>query len=246
MVKTNKEIENIRISCIKCKEVLRKLGNILKSGLSTLEVDEKAEKFLKEAKVEPAFKNYNGYPASICISINEEVVHAIPSKEKILKDGDIVSIDIGAIYKGYYSDYAMTFPIGIVSSLHTKLIKVTQESFNKGFAKAIPGLRTGDIGSAIQKFVEGNGFSVVREFVGHGVGKYLHEEPEVPNYGTPGRGSLLREKEILAIEPMVNAGMPEVKVMEDGWKVVTLDKSYSAHYEECVLITKNGPELLAE
>ncbi|HNS32404.1 MAG TPA: type I methionyl aminopeptidase [bacterium] len=245
MVKTPEEIEKIRISCKKCREVLAGLGEFLKEGISTYEVDEKAAASLKLAGVVAAFKNYNGYPAHICISVNEEVVHGIPSKEKILKDGDVVSIDIGAIYKGFYSDYAATFPIGKISALHMRLIEVARESFMEGFAKALPGMRTGDIGAAVQKYAEANKFSVVREFVGHGVGKDLHELPEVPNFGVPGKGVLLHENEVIAIEPMVNAGRPDVKILEDGWKVVTADGGYSAHYEECVLITKKGPELLA-
>jgi len=245
MVKTRKEIEKIRVACIKCKSVLIKLGAVLKPDISTYEVEEKAEVFLKEEKVESAFKNYNGYPANICISVNEEVVHGIPSKEKFLKNGDIVSIDIGVKYKGYYSDYAATFPIGEVTVLHSRLIEVARESFNKGFAKALPGMTTGDIGEAIQRFTEENGFSVVRDFVGHGVGKSLHELPEVPNFGPAGMGSMLYENEVLAIEPMINTGSSNVKILEDGWKVVTVDGGYSAHYEECVLVTKHGPELLA-
>ncbi len=245
MVKTAAEIEKIRISCRKCKDVLNELGSFLKEGMSTYEIDEKASACLEKAGVEAAFKNYNGYPANICISLNEEVVHGIPSKSRILKQGDIVSIDVGAIYQGYYSDYAATFPVGKVDPIHLRLMEVARESFLKGFEKAVAGKRTGDVGAAIQKHVEKNGFSVVRDFVGHGVGKALHESPEVPNFGVPGRGELLRENEVIAIEPMINTGGSGVEVLEDGWKVVTRDGGFSAHYEECVLITRDGPESLA-
>ncbi len=243
MVKTESEIRKIRTACLKCKEILEELGLIIKAGITTYEIEEESEKLFKKAGVKPAFKNYNGYPASICTSVNEEVVHGIPSKDKILKEGDIVSIDIGVIYEGYYSDYASTFPVGTVLPFHLKLIEVAQKAFEKGLTKVYPGMKTEDIGSVIQKFVEGNGFSVVREFVGHGVGKNLHELPEVPNFGSPGKGAVLRKNEVIAIEPMVNAGSFEVKISEDGWKAVTIDGCYSAHYEECVLITENGPEL---
>jgi len=245
MVKTLEEIERIKVSCEKCKSVLHELGNIIKPGISTYEIEEKADIFLRRLEVEPAFKGYNGYPASICVSVNEEVVHTIPSRKKILKDGDIVSIDIGAVYHGFYSDYGATFPVGNISRGHEKLIEVTREAFKKGFSKAVPGMRTGDIGSAVQRFVESNGFSVVRDFVGHGIGKALHEFPEVPNFGFPGKGALLQENTVIAIEPMVNMGKPGVKILDDGWTVVTVDGSYSAYYEECVLITGKGPELLA-
>jgi methionyl aminopeptidase len=245
MVKTIEEIEWIKVSCEKCKTVLQELGSIIKPGISTYEIEEKADVLFERFEVKPAFKGYNGYPASICVSVNEEVVHTIPSREKFLKDGDIVSIDIGAVYKGFYSDYGATFPVGNISSRNEKLIDVTREAFKKGFSKACPGMRTGDIGAAVQSFVENNGFSVVRDFVGHGIGKELHEFPEVPNFGFPGKGAVLQENTVIAIEPMVNMGKPGVRILDDGWTVVTMDGSYSAYYEECVLITCKGPELLA-
>lgn len=246
MVKTPEEIEKIRASCKKCKSVLKELGCILKPGISTYEIEEKAVKLLKKVKeAEFAFKNYNGYPANLCVSINEEVVHGIPSRDKFLMEGDIVSIDIGLVYKGYYSDYAETFPVGDISPEKRRLVEAACKAFREGFAMALPGMQTGDIGAAVQRFAEENKFSVVKEFVGHGIGAALHEFPEIPNFGFPGTGAVLQANTVIAIEPMLNQGKADVKILSDGWTVVTRDKSCSAHYEECVLITGEGPELLA-
>jgi methionyl aminopeptidase len=191
-----------------------------------------------------SFKGYSGYPSSICVSINEEVVHGIPQKDRIIHDGDIVSIDIGACYKGFHGDAARTFPVGEVSTEAHKVIDVTRQSFYEGIKKAKAGNHLHEICAEIQHYVEDNGFSIVRDLVGHGIGKNLHEEPQIPNYKPIGRGPKLTEGMTLAIEPMVNVGSHEVRVLKDNWTVITLDKSLSAHYENTILITKNGCELL--
>ncbi|MCX8082579.1 MAG: type I methionyl aminopeptidase [bacterium] len=244
MVKTKEEIEKIRVACRICKLILIELGEMIKEGITTYDIEKKAEKLFKKHKVVPAFKNYRGYPAMLCVSVNEEVVHGIPSKEKMLKEGDIVSIDIGVIYDGYYGDCADTFPIGKVQDVHKKMIDVARESFNRCLYMAIDGKRTGDIGAVIEDFVTHNSFSVVKDFAGHGIGKELHEYPEVPNFGQYGTGELLRENMVIAIEPMITEFSSSVKIMEDGWTVVTKDGGFAAHYENCILIKKEGYEIL--
>ncbi|HOL21679.1 MAG TPA: type I methionyl aminopeptidase [bacterium] len=246
MVKTQKEIDKIRTACRICKSILIELGKMVKEGITTYDIEKKAEELFKKNRVYPAFKNYRGYPAVVCVSVNEEVVHGIPSKEKVLKEGDIVSIDIGVIYDGYYGDCADTFPVGKVQDVHKKMIDVARRSFKECLCVAIPGKKTGDIGAAIENFVKQNKFSVVREFAGHGVGKELHEYPEVPNFGQPGTGELLRENMVIAVEPMITEYDSPVKILEDGWTVVTKDGGFSAHYENCILIKNEGPEILTE
>ncbi len=215
-------------------------------GVSTLELDQIVEKTIRSLNAIPSFKNYNGFPSSACISINEEVVHGIPSKNRILKEGDIVSVDIGAIYKGYHGDSAWTYACKEVSLEAKKLLECTEKSLFMGLEKAVAKNRLTDISHAIQTYAEKEGFSVVREFVGHGVGKYLHEDPQIPNFGLPGRGITLRKGMTLAIEPMINAGRKEVKVLSDGWTTVTVDKSLSAHFEHTILITDTGYEILTK
>jgi methionyl aminopeptidase len=217
---------------------------MIKPGVTTLELDQAVEALIRDAGATPTFKGYSGYPKSICTSVNEEVVHGIPSKRKLC-EGDIVSVDIGATFKGYVGDAARTHPVGKISSEADKLIKITRESFFKGIEFAREGYRLSDISNAIQTYVEANGFSIVRDFVGHGVGSKMHEDPPIPNYGQKGRGPRLRAGMTLAIEPMVNVGTYEVRILDDEWTVVTLDRKLSSHYEHSVLITGTGePELL--
>src|SRR5262245_439416 len=218
-------------------DVLTALSAQVAPGVSTADLDAVAEKMIAAAGATPAFKGYHGYPASICASINDEVIHGIPSGRRLLQPGDIISIDVGASLEGYFGDSAITLPVGQVSEEAARLLTVTEEALYKAIDVARPGGRISDIGHAVQKHVEAYGFSVVREFVGHGIGQKMHEEPQVPNYGEAGRGPRLAEGMVLAIEPMVNAGKPAVKVLSDGWTAVTRDKSLSAHFEHTVAIT---------
>ncbi len=215
-----------------------------KPGVTTGEIDKYAEKRIKDLGALPAFKGYNGFPGCVCISLNDEVVHGIPSPKRVLKDGDIVGLDFGVIYQGWYGDSARTAVVGKVKPEIQKLVDVTRESLYKGIEQCHEGNRVFDIGHAVQNYVEGFGFSVVREFVGHGIGRALHEDPQIPNYGPKGKGLLLKVGMVLAIEPMINAGGHEVKVLSDGWTAVTVDKSFSAHFEHTVAITPKGPEIL--
>lgn len=219
-------------------------GKMIKPGITTQELDQAVEKFIRDSGAIPTFKGYGGFPNSICASVNEVVVHGIPEKRRLL-EGDIISIDIGATYKGYVGDAAVTHGVGTISDEAKKLIKITRESFYKGIAYAKDGYRLSDISNAIQKYVEENGFSVVRDYVGHGVGKQMHEDPPIPNYGPKGRGPRLRQGMTLAIEPMVNVGTYDVVMLNDGWTVVTTDGRLSSHYEHTILVTGTGePELL--
>ena len=227
-------------------EVLYAAGERIKEGITTKELDSFIREFIERHGARPTFLGYGGFPGSACISINEQVIHGIPSDKVILKDGDIVKIDVGAEYKGFTGDSACTFPVGSISEEAKKLIEVTRESFYRGIANAIPGKRVGDIGHGIETHGTENGFSVVRAYVGHGVGRDLHEDPEVPNYGTPGRGVRLCSGMTIAVEPMVNIGTHQVKVLDDKWTVVTADGSLSAHYEHSVAITDDGPVLLTK
>lgn len=212
-------------------------------GITTFEIDRIIRKFIEKSGAVPSFLGYGGFPASACISINDEVIHGIPSRHRILKSGDIVKIDVGAYYKGFHGDAARTIPVGNVGDEAMRLIKVTRESFFLGVAAAREGMRIGDIGSAIQRHAEANGFSVVRPYIGHGVGRNLHEQPDVPNYGTSGHGVRLMQGMTIAIEPMINAGAKEVCDQPDGWTVRTADGSLSAHYENTVAVTDGGPEI---
>jgi len=222
-------------------EVLREK---IKPGISTLELDKIAEATIRKYGAEPAFKGYGGFPGSICASINDEVVHGIPSKNRVLKDGDIISIDIGTLLNGYYGDSAKTFSVGKITEKASKLIEVTKQSFYEGLEFCRVGNRLSDVSHRIQTYVESNGYSVVRDFVGHGVGTSLHEDPQIPNFGRPGRGPKLQKGMVLAIEPMVNMGKYDVKILENKWTVVTVDGSLSAHYEHTLTITDDEPILL--
>ncbi|MBI5558296.1 MAG: type I methionyl aminopeptidase [Deltaproteobacteria bacterium] len=226
-------------------ETLSMLKGHIAAGITTLELDKLAEKFARKNNAVPAFKGYRGFPASLCVSLNEQVVHGIPSRKVVLQEGDILSIDFGVLYKGYYGDAAVTIPVGTVASEAVNLLNVTRESLHKAIEQVQVGNRIADISQAVQKYVEEKGFSVVRQFVGHGIGQDLHEPPEIPNYIRAGRSPKLIAGMVLAIEPMVNAGANGVKVLKDGWTVVTCDKSLSAHFEHSVAVTENGPLVLS-
>jgi methionyl aminopeptidase len=241
--KSPAELERMRAASQLVARILDDLAAMVVPGISTAELDEAAERKVREAGAEPAFKGYRGYPATLCASANEQVIHGIPNRTP-LKAGDIISLDMGVKLDGFYGDSAVTVPVGRVSDEAAALLRVTQEALEKGIAQVRVGGRISDIGHAIQKHVEAHGFSVVREFVGHGIGASLHEEPQIANYGEPGRGPRLAEGMTLAIEPMVNMGKPAVKVLSDGWTAVTKDGSLSAHFEHTVAVTKNGPDVL--
>ncbi|HID97935.1 MAG TPA: type I methionyl aminopeptidase [Thermodesulfobacteriaceae bacterium] len=226
-------------------EVLNELSESLQPGISTHDLDRIATEGIIKRGAVPAFKGYRGYPASLCVSVNDEVVHGIPSPERIILEGDLVSMDLGSIVEGYYGDAALSRLVGSGSEEASRLIEVTVQALCKGIERARPRARLQDISWAIQEVVEKAGFSIVRQFVGHGIGRSLHEPPEVPNFGRPGQGPLLKPGMVFAIEPMVNAGGPEVRVLEDGWTAVTVDGSLSAHWEHSVAITENGPEILS-
>ena len=242
-IKSDMEIQYMRNAGKVVAEALAIIEQAIKPGISTVEIDKIAEEFIIKQGAKPSFKGYCGFPASICTSVNDEVVHGIPTN-RILLEGDIISIDCGAELNGYHGDAARTFPVGKVSNDAAMLIEVTKNSFFKGVEKAIIGNRLSDISAAIQCYAEEHGYSVVRDFVGHGIGKSMHEDPEVPNYGTPSRGPKLVHGMVLAIEPMINIGKHYVKVNSNRWTVVTRDGSLSAHYENTVAILKNGPEIL--
>ncbi len=221
-------------------------GEHVREGVTTAQIDREIKKCILSHGAKPSFLGYGGFPASACISVNEEIIHGIPSSDKVLKNGDIVKIDVGAYYKGYHGDCAATFAVGQISEEAQRLIDVTKQSFFEGIAAIGEGKRIGDIGYAIQSYVEANGFSVVREYIGHGIGKNLHEDPEVPNYGNAGHGQRIRAGMTIAIEPMVNQGDWRVKVLRDKWTVVTVDGSLSAHYENTVAVTENGVLILTD
>ncbi len=244
IIKTDKEIEYMRQAGKVVANTLLKLEEVVKPGITTAELDRIAEEYIVKQNAKPSFKGYCGFPGSICTSVNKEVVHGIPSKKVILQEGDIISVDCGAILNGYQGDAARTFAVGKISAEAQKLIEVTKESFFKGAEKAIVGNRLTDISAAIQTYAESFGYSIVREYVGHGIGKDMHEDPEVPNYGRPGRGPKLTQGIMLAIEPMVNAGGYRVETESNDWTVVTIDGSLSAHYENTVAILDDGPEIL--
>lgn len=243
IIKNDMEIEYMRRAGRLVGETLARLEEAIKPGITTAELDKIAEEFILRHNARPSFKGYHGFPASICASTNNEVVHGIPAS-RVLEEGDIISIDCGVVLDGYQGDAARTVPVGKISDEAEKLIKVTKESFFKGIEYAKVDNRLTDISAAIQTYVEKFGFSVVRDFVGHGIGKDMHEDPEVPNFGRPGRGPKLRHGMVLAIEPMVNVGKYHVRVEANDWTVVTEDGSLSAHYENTVAILNNGPEIL--
>ena len=238
------ELEKMRAAGRLVGQVLTALAAKVEPGVTTADLDAIAEGLIVDAGAIPAFKGYHGYPATICASINDEVIHGIPSGQRVLQQGDVISVDVGASLDGYYGDSAVTLPVGRISEDAARLLRVTEESLYKAIDVVKPGGRVSDIGHAVQKHVEAHGFSVVREFVGHGIGQAMHEEPQIPNYGDPGRGPRLSEGMVLAIEPMVNAGKPAVKVLSDGWTAVTRDRSLSAHFEHTVAVTADGPWIL--
>lgn len=238
------ELEKMRAAGKLVGQVLTALAAKVAPGVTTADLDAIAEGLILDAGAIPAFKGYHGYPATICASVNDEVIHGIPSGQRVLNAGDVISIDCGAALGGYYGDSAVTLPVGPISEDAAALLRVTEESLYKAIEAVKPGGRISDIGHAVQKHVEAHGFSVVREFVGHGIGQQMHEEPQVPNYGEPGRGPRLAEGMVVAIEPMVNAGKPQVKVLSDGWTAVTRDHSLSAHFEHTVAVTADGPWIL--
>lgn len=243
VLRSDEEIQEIREAGIIAAHALEEIKRRTKSGVTTEELDAIAKTEIIARGGVPAFKNYKGYPANICTSINEVIVHGIPSKRR-LNDGDILSVDVGVKFKNHYADAAITIPVGRISDEAEKLMAVTEKALFLGIEKARPGRRLLDISFGIQEFVESNGFSVVRAFVGHGIGTKIHEEPEIPNYGRPGRGVRLEPRMVLAIEPMVNAGTFEVEVLEDGWTAVTKDRRLSAHFEHTIVIRDGDPEIL--
>ena len=244
VLKTGRELSIMREACRISAGALKRAGMAVEPGVTTAQLDKLAEDYILSQGAKPNFKNYHGYPATACISVNNEVIHGIPSRKRKLKQGDIVSIDLGACFEGYHGDNAATFACGDISPGAKWLMDITEQSLYKAIAAAVPGGRIGDISSAVQSFVEQNGYSVVRDFVGHGIGTSLHEAPEVPNFGTAGRGIRLMPGMTLAIEPMVNAGGYGVKVLPDGWTVLTKDGSLSAHFEHTVVITNDGPKIM--
>jgi len=244
--KSPAEIEKMRRSGHVVREVLDHVRTLVAPGVTTMDLEHAAEEKMKELGVKPAFKGYYDYPCVLCTSINEEIVHGIPSEKRVLKAGDIVSVDCGVVLDGYYGDAAITVPVVDITPELQKLLEVTEQSLYRGIEKVRIGNSVGDVGAAVQSYVEAAGFSVVREFVGHGIGTRLHEEPQVPNFGVPGHGAKLREGMVLAIEPMVNAGKPGVEVLKDGWTAVTEDGSMSAHFEHTVAVTATGARVLTE
>lgn len=244
ILKLPEEIEKARASNRIVAEVLSKLSEKVRPGVKTKELDRLAEDIAERRGAKPAFKGYRGYPHALCISVNEVVVHGMPS-ERVLEEGDILGLDFGIYYQGFFGDSAVTLPVGKISEKAARLINVTRESLYAGIEQARQGNRLGDISAAVQSAVEGAGYSVVRDFVGHGIGKNLHEDPQIPNFGQKGRGIELKTGMILAIEPMVNEGKYKVQVLPDGWTVVTKDGSLSAHFEHSVAITDNGPDILS-
>ena len=242
--KSPAEIERMRAANEVVAAVLTDIAGAIAPGVSTGELDARAEAMIVEAGAVPAFKGYHGYPASLCVSVNDEVIHGIPSPSRRLEEGDIVSVDVGAVLDGFVGDSAVTFPVGAVSDRAAMLMRVTQEALYGAILAVEVGGRISDIGHAVQRHVEAHGCSVVREFVGHGIGTAMHEEPQVPNYGPPGRGARLAAGMVIAIEPMVNLGRPAVRVLEDGWTAVTRDHSLSAHFEHTVAVTDDGPLVL--
>jgi methionyl aminopeptidase len=242
--KSAENIESIRAAGKIVHDTLCMLEEWIKPGVNSLKLDKLAEEYIRSQGATPSFKGYNGFPATLCISRNEEVVHGIPDRNAFLQDGDIVSVDCGAFLNGFHGDHARTYAVGAVSAEKQRLMDVTRQSLALGIQKAVVGNRLSDIGHAVQQYAESQGYSVVRELVGHGIGQRLHEDPQVPNYGKPGRGIVLKEGLVIAIEPMVNMGKAGVRTLSDGWTIVTRDRKPSAHFEHTVAITKNGPELL--
>ena len=246
VLKSSNEIEKMRRAGKVVREVLELVRGHVKPGATTLDLENAAEARLKELGVKAAFKGYHGFPCVLCTSVNSEVVHGIPSKKRVLNEGDIVSVDFGAIVDGYYGDAAITVPVGAIDPTAARLLEVTQASLEAGIAAVRPGATLGDVGAAVQGVVEGGGFSVVRDFVGHGIGVRMHEDPQVPNFGQRGQGMKLKAGMVIAIEPMVNVGKPDVLVLKDGWTAVAKDGSMSAHFEHTVAVTSTGSRILTD
>ena len=243
-LKSNDEIEKMTRASKVVAETLLRVGELVQAGISTLDLDRQAEEFIRSQGMIPSFKGYLGYQHTLCTSVNEEVVHGIPAKKRVLQAGDIVGVDCGAIFEGYHGDSARTFAVGAVPEEVTLLMDVTRESLDKGIEQMVPNKRLYDIGAAIQKRIESDNLAVVKEYVGHGIGTSLHEDPQVPNYGVAGTGMRLKTGMVFAIEPMVNLGTAETYLLEDGWTVVTKDGQYSAHFEDTIAITEKGPLIL--
>ena len=246
ILKSLQEIEKIHKAGLVVADVLNSLRDRVRPGVSTLALDEYAEQFILAAGAKPAFKGYRGYPRTVCTSVNDQVIHGIPSKDNILKSGDLLSIDVGAVVDGFFGDAALTVPVGSVTPQADLLMRVTEEALRRGIEEARPGNRLYDISAAIQNHVESHGFSVVREFVGHGIGRSLHEDPQVPNFGERGRGPRIQAGMVLAIEPMVNAGKSRTVIQEDQWTAVTADGSLSAHFEHTIAVLEDGPRILTK
>jgi methionyl aminopeptidase len=246
VLKSQQEIEKMRRAGQVVREVLELVRVQVKPGATTYDLEKAAEAHLKELGVKAAFKGYHGYPCVLCTSVNSEVVHGIPSNKRVLQEGDIVSVDFGVVVDGFYGDAAITVPVGEIDASKARLLKVTEASLQAGIAAVKPGATLGDVGAAVQGVVEGEGFSVVRDFVGHGIGVQMHEDPQVPNYGQPGKGMKLRPGMVIAIEPMVNIGKPDVMVLDDGWTAVAKDGSMSAHFEHTVAVTDTGARILTD
>jgi methionyl aminopeptidase len=244
VLRSQREIEKIRKACLIVTEILECLRERVGPGITTWDLNAISEELADRKRVKPAFKGYHGYPYALCTSVNEEVVHGMPSRQRHLKEGDIISLDFGVVCEGYYGDAAVTVPVGRIDESAVQLCRVTEESLYEGIRRATLGNRLSDISHAIQEYVEARGFSVVREFVGHGIGQQLHESPQIPNYGPPGKGVKLKEGMVFAIEPMINEGRPEVEILEDQWTAVTLDRRLSAHFEHTIAVTRNGPDIL--
>jgi methionyl aminopeptidase len=244
VIKTAKEVEKMRRAGGIVREVLHAVRAMVKPGATTLDLEKVAETMIEEAGAKPAFKGYHGFPCVLCTSLNDQVVHGIPSAKTVLREGDILSVDCGAVIDGYYGDSAITIPVGKVAAGTQRLLQITQGSLERAIEAVRPGATLGDVGAAVQEMVEAEGFSVVKEFVGHGIGTHMHEDPQIPNFGQRGRGVRLREGMVLAIEPMVNAGGDAVRVLKDGWTAVTEDGSLSAHFEHTVAVTKDGAAIL--
>lgn len=246
MIKTAAEIEKMRASGRILREIHNAIEPVVRPGATTMDLENAAAARIADFGVQAAFKGYHGYPAALCTSINDEVVHGIPNPQRVLKEGDIVSIDCGVILDGFYSDAAVTYAVGTPSAQTKRLLDTTRASLDAAIKQAQVGGRLGDISAAVQEICEAQGFGVVRDFVGHGIGRSMHEDPQVPNFGVRGKGPRLKAGMVLAIEPMINAGRPDVRVLKDGWTAVTVDGSYSAHFEHTVAITKGGPVVLTQ
>lgn len=244
LLKSSRELSHMRAAGRVLAEVKERLRALVRPGISTKDIDADVEEFILSRGATPAFKGYRGFPATACISINEEVVHGIPSAKRKLREGDIVGLDLGCIVEGYYADCAITLPVGTVERRVQELLDVTRESLDKAIVQCRAGNRLGDISHAVQTHCESHGFGVVRAFVGHGIGRSLHEEPQIPNFGDPGRGPVIKTGMVLAIEPMVTMGSWEVRILEDRWTAVTVDRSWAAHFEDTIAITDGGPDVL--